>query len=98
MRSDLTKVLAALSKLGASDRQAILKRLSDDERRLLAEHRAPPQTQPARVTRAAAKSELPCSPWLAKRLALVADEREGPALVTEAARSAVRALLAEQQR
>lgn len=90
MPDALKQALAALSKLRSGDRQAILKRLSREQRRALAQLASPPATMAWPVQATLPKPALPsCSPWLAKRLAML---ESGEATATSATREAVRAL------
>lgn len=94
MSEQITDTLAALSKLRAGDREAVLKRLSPEERRRLEAHKAlalkPKSATP--MKREPRRKVLEVSPWLAKHLVKVADARVA---TTPAAREAVGALLGD---
>jgi hypothetical protein len=92
MPEALQQMLAALAKLSSADRNAILRQLSPEERTALEKLAKAPIA--AKTLPPSAKTAPPlCSPWLAKRLTQLADERvDGP--ITPAARRALRELLA----
>lgn len=92
MPDPLKRTLTALAQLSHSDRNAILSKLSPEERELLTKLSTPsakPPTTPATSSR----PSLPqCSPWLAKRLVQLLEERSG-AGATDATRHALREIL-----
>jgi hypothetical protein len=84
MPEALKHTLAALAKLSSADRNAILRQLSPEERAAIAKRSAP---RPPAL--AASKPALPvCSPWLAKRVAQLMQQRD--ASITSATHAALR--------
>jgi len=96
MPEALQQTLAALAKLSSADRNAILRQLSPEERSAiekLAQAQIAAKTPPPSVETAPPL----CSPWLAKRITQLTDERrDGP--ITPAARRALHELIAEAGR
>lgn len=88
----LIRMLGDLAKLPACDRDAILQRLSLEQRRLIASIAATPKPAARSVS---TKPALPsCSPWLAKRMTTLLHEREGATLITPASRDALHLAMA----
>lgn len=97
MSEPVARALEALSKLRASDRRAILARLSDDERRQLARLSAASQRSASSLASDEKLDLPPCSPWLAKHLKLVLDGPDATSLTTAATRDALRQMVTQHE-
>jgi hypothetical protein len=96
---DLHHRLEVLAQLRGGDRKAVLQRLSAEERRLLDALRTlAPSPRPTAPIAPTKKTIPPCSPWLAKRLAQLLDEKAGQDLVTMHARDALLIVVAGERR
>jgi hypothetical protein len=87
---DLHLRIEALARLRGGDRKAVLQRLSPEERRLVAAVRTlAASPRPAPPSASPKKNAPPCSPWLARKIFKILDEKTGQHLVTTHARDAL---------
>lgn len=95
MLDALTTMLAALAKLSSTDRNAVLRHLSADERAALTKLMAQSSAAQAAAPATSKPTQPTCSPWLAKRLAEILEDH-GQRSVTSATRVTVRDFMSGQ--